>query len=316
MAHHAKLHAQVHYRQSDWPCPEAEKWACDKLFSTRGNAKNHIHLHYHLRDCPCPEAEKWACDKLFGTRGQAKAHLQTHYQKELPCPEAEIWACGKLFRRRDTAIKHVQCHYRQKKWPCPEDKKQSCGKLFTRQITARRHAQLHYSQFYCTVPACVNTVSGQSITGEGMMYHMARHKARGHLDVAEKLYEPKAVALPCSNDSVKDKDLHEVLGEDADLGEDTDAGSASAYSDVNDYEGQDNQASGTFDRDRANTSCRTDADDNEDPEADADYEFLDALQEMSEARLPSSKESQEATLSYNNSLRGIKQYCIYLTFVN
>jgi len=129
--------------------------------------------------------------------------------------------------------------------------------------------------------------------------------------VARKLYEPKTVALPCSNDSVKDKDLHEVLGED------TDAGSASAYSDVNDYEAKITKPQALSIETSRITSCRTDADDNEDRRLTADHEFLDVrYKKCSEARLPSSKESQEATLSYNNSLRGIKQYCIYLTFVN
>jgi len=94
------------------------------------------------------------------------------------------------------------------------------------------------AEFYCTVPACVNTVSGVSIRRQNMMLHMACHKARGHLDLAEEFCEPKEVSAPHLDNLVKDTDLYKDLYEDAEVDENTDADSVSAYGDANDYEGE------------------------------------------------------------------------------
>ena len=85
---------------------------------------------------------------------------------------------------------------------------------------------------------------------------------------------------------------------------------------ADEVEDEDHKNLDTFDEDHADMLQGTndsDEEEDEEPEADADNveDLLGALQEMSEAQLPTSKESQERTRSYNDSLKGIELNHLY-----
>lgn len=219
-------------------------------------------------------------------------HVKTH-QRELiyPCREAKKYNCKRLFSNLGGVGQHLRTHTRDVE-PTEDE----------RQLDVSGWANMRYhpvtSQFYCTVPACVNAVTRQSISYRYMAKHMAAHKAHGHLEnLLEGLYQPEETTIPHSVGLHKDLDEDEDVDEEGDLDEDGDVDEEGdlAYGDGNDYGGEADRALGVLD-------------------VDDDVDHLQ-LQEMSRAPPPNSKESREATKCYNNSLRGMTQYCIYCILV-
>jgi len=56
-----------------YPCPLAEKFHCDKNFSTSGHASRHSRTHTGIRKAVCPE-----CGHRFSRRDNMQQHRSTH----------------------------------------------------------------------------------------------------------------------------------------------------------------------------------------------------------------------------------------------
>jgi len=113
---------------------------------------------------------------------RAKTHLR---ELMFPCREAKKYNCKRLFSNLRGVGQHLRTH--------PSDVEPTEDE---RQLDVSGWVNMRYhpatSQFYCTVPACVNAVTRQSISYRGMAKHMAAHKARGHMeDLSEELYQPE-----------------------------------------------------------------------------------------------------------------------------
>jgi hypothetical protein len=171
------------------------------------------------------------------------------------------------------------------------------------------------SYFRCTVPACVWAISGRSIIRPVMMQHMTRHKARLHLDSLEEFPEPVQVAMRNATQDSHDSDDSDGNEDSNDFYKDG-VDSLKVLNAEDEVEDEDHKDLDTFDEDHAvilQGINDSDKEEDEEPESDRDNveDLLGALQEMSEAQLPTSKESQERTRSYNDSLKGIELNHLY-----
>lgn len=145
-----------------------------------------------------------------------------------------------------------------------------------------------------------------------MMQHMTRHKARLHLDSLEEFPEPVQVAMRNATQDSDDSDGYE---DSNDFYKD-EVDTLKVLNAEDEVEDEDYKDLDTFDEDHAVILLGindSDEEEEEEPESNTDNveDLLGALQEMSEAQLPSSKESRERTRSYNNSLKGIELNRLY-----
>lgn len=206
--------ARTHYNKFRRP-PKSYicEWnprSCDASFDTKTEQIQHRN-EVHNGKLPCPEAERFNCDKGFSTGGTANTHLATHFDNQCRCdyPGCDVVVSDKYKLEDHRKKKH------DKTWEmfaCPKAEELNCEEVFTTYVFAIHHAdQKHTGFWYCTVPMCERAVCEWPMGKRDWERHEEKHEKQGDFIAFAERPKPRHVpgGAP-ENDEVKNMEEVEI----------------------------------------------------------------------------------------------------------
>lgn len=215
----ARKHLQAHCWPGDggmWPCPEADRWQCYETFSKESMAQRHRGAHYPLGEIAKSQSVMiLSCQRCFNkglvcninsTKAECSGCLSRKIGMRPDSSEKYMCATRGTITIDQAQPEEVFLHSeivcsrcRQSRHPShfkPTGDEKILGHLGMHAVCAacrpmasktelykltwvKWRSYLKTSQFLCTVPACVNTVSGLSISRQTWCYAWHTTKPEG-----------------------------------------------------------------------------------------------------------------------------------------
>lgn len=185
----ARSHASSVHEKQRFPCPLAEQENCRAIFADKSYAQKHAEIMHNKVLYPCPVAEQFNCQATFQLATKARLHAEQHFGTEHPCPLAEKYKCELVFNTGSQAAEHAKVHTQP--FHCPH---RSCGERFETDEEVLEHLSDHkhpgQSFFFCPVATCRSSVARVLFSTAGMNCHMGMHIKHGHIEIDDRL-EPQ-----------------------------------------------------------------------------------------------------------------------------